>query len=1017
MSDLDSLVREDRFPGNGAALAELVDSLADKQVTLVTGAGVSVPLAPTWQPLLQNLVKTASSEGFIAAEDLDLLTSQVASDPLELATTLEESLTTVKFRAKLVKIFELDGKSTDAHELCSKIAQVGIVTFNYDEGHSTAFVKCTGIMPRILRPEDKYELTRWVHGEMPSDGRLPIVHWHGSIVAPDRMILTADDYNDFYSKAENRSFIEDIWRSHRLLVVGFSFTDPFLTRLAEGVLRTLSSDNRHFALIGYRSSDTASPIMRRTYARKYRLTPIFYEIVVADDGSEDHSALSKLLSFLAEKAQSQSKALTIKQDQSALAGTPTRKESMAERAEREFRAGLFEAPHGATLYAEPTLYKPTELRGDNVDKAAETISVADLVASERSFIVAAPWEYGGTTLARRLSRDLNQSGEETFIRNASELPKYKKGLLQDNIFSPSKNDRNIILDNVDVKDNERLIKEILGLSSFKRIILITKGSPDSLAEASENSFDDQFDFVRLNQLAREDIRTIATQLYDTFDSDLISGAVEKSYDDLLALCIPLTPANVVMYLTVLYKQGSFVPLNRLHIMDHYIRGLLYRPSDALADSITVDHKIDILASFVFNLREEGKTSFAQNDWERFSADEMSRSLSYFDASSLLVDLVSSRFIVKIGQNFHFKYKLFYAYFLGQYIHQRHDVLNGFIAEGSHLTIEGLVEVLAGLSRDNTVLVSDLVVRVENAVKEFNDQYKIGDFDPYRDLKWVIKKEEEEALWRPITERLASGPAPGSEVDAVKRSIMAEQKTADQIVLIREFSEFEKSAVFTQKNLIAALRESRGLDRDLKLRSMRAIYSVYKIIMQVGFIFAPIIATRRHFVWNNVAFANLIEYQGDAKNDEVKQASIVAAAVPRSIAETAATEIGSPRLGDVFKFLALKGDLSDFESLINTVSLVHAKPNDWEGTSRWALGKMNREALYLRYTLSGLMEQFRHAVNTSSDRIALKRLVAVIQAKRRLKTDAPTNKMITSLLAALDKVSYFGEGSDNPPIGN
>jgi SIR2-like domain len=298
VSKLATLANEDHFPGNTAALADLLDVLANQSPTAVAGAGVSVPLAPAWTPLLNELITTGVTEGFIEESDRSPLLEQMSIDPLELASTLEEQYTSVRFRSRLAQIFDLKGQYTLSHETLSMIAQRGIITFNYDEGLSTAFARKTGNMPRVIRADDKYELTKWMHGESFADGRLPIIHWHGSIAAPNRMVLTADDYNQFYSKPDNRTFLEDLWRSQRLLVVGFSFSDPFLTRIAESVLRSLETDNQHFAIIGYRDAGQTSPLMRRAYSRKYRLTPIFYPITLDETGCENHSALAGILTFL-----------------------------------------------------------------------------------------------------------------------------------------------------------------------------------------------------------------------------------------------------------------------------------------------------------------------------------------------------------------------------------------------------------------------------------------------------------------------------------------------------------------------------------------------------------------------------------------------------------------------------------------------------------------------------------------------------------------------------------------------
>ena len=240
-----------------------------------------------------------------------------------------------------------------------------------------------------------------------------------------------------------------------------------------------------------------------------------------------------------------------------------------------------------------------------------------------------------------------------------------------------------------------------------------------------------------------------------------------------------------------------MPLNRLQIMDHYIRDLLQRPSDIYSDSLNVDHKIDILAAFVYNLFDENRTSFSIQDWNEFCDLEMKRSLSFFKRDELFNDLMRSRFIFKIGDFYIFRYKLFYSYFVGQYLAQRPDQLRDAIMKGRHVSLDGLVEVIAGLSKDNDFLIRDLVERVETCLGSFYERYELAGIDPYGELDWATDRDEQVALWEPITERLAEGPASDNQVDRLKRSIISEQRTSDQDVIIREFSEIERNTFLHQ----------------------------------------------------------------------------------------------------------------------------------------------------------------------------------------------------------------------------
>jgi hypothetical protein len=1002
MSDnLMRLANEEAFPGNMAALAQLQSSLASGGLVGFTGAGTSAPLAPTWTGLLRELADAGEKEGFLSEADQTMLLQQIVDDPLEVASSLEEAYTTQRFRATVSQRFILNGQCTEVHDLIVKLPISSVVTLNYDDGLSTASVRHTQAMPRIIRPDDKYDIHRWIVGQ---DEHPPqtIIHWHGVAAAPDRMVLTADDYNKFYSVRENESFIEELWRARNLLVIGFGFRDPFLTRIAEGVLRNAATDNLHSALIGRLDGEPMTPLIRRQFSKKFRLNPVFYRIQKDAEGREDHSEIREILAALANSQYS----LAVAPQSGKSQILPTQDTPLAA-AERELKDGLFVGPNGQTLYVEPRLMAGTKLRTSG-DSAEIYVDVSHVAASGENYIISSSMEAGSTTLGRRLAVEYIRLGVEPFIRDVTSLPKYKKALSEDKAFRDFEDTkkRALILDKFDPVRHERTLKEISGLKQFSSIILLTRSQSDELMTIKDIDQSIAYQELKLCFLQRPDIRSLANTLFDTFDSDAVSAAVEKTYSDLLELCIPLTPLNVIMYLSVVHREGSFTPLNRLQIMERFIRDLLHKPSDVYRDSFNAENKIDVISAFVFQLYVGGRTSFTLDSWNAFCADDMRSSMTWFDKDSLFNDLVENRIVVEFAGCYLFKYKLYYSYFVGKYVAQRPAELAKFLEEGNHLNLDSLVEIIAGISKDNVSLVTDLVIRLENAITEFERQYQTADLDPYDHAEWRETKDEVEKLWEPVVEKLSAGPASDSEVDKLKRSIVAESRTADQNVVIREFSDYQRSVSFNQFMLAGAVRESQRLPGDLKLRAMNAIYRSFRIYLQIGFLFAPVIATRRFFVWNSIAFYNAMNWEGYFEATDEQKAGMVAGALPRAIASRAADELGSRRLGTVYENLVDSEELSGFGHLMTFTLLLRSKPEGWEGSARNLLDKVDRTAMYLRYMLGASLRQFNQEVNTNAERSAIKRTVAVIQAKRDVKKALPNSKAVGKALRKLELRKYF-----------
>ncbi|RYF13187.1 MAG: hypothetical protein EOO77_16000, partial [Oxalobacteraceae bacterium] len=405
------IANETFFPGNGRALERLTDELRGGHLTAFVGSGVSIPLAPSWNGLLSQLIDQGLTDGFVNREDEPLLRQQVHDDPLELASTLEEAFTPAKFRSIVGGKFRLEGKCTEGHELIVQLTLNGIITLNYDDGLSTAYVRHRQMMPSIIRADDRFELQRWATDHSDAGGRCPIIHWHGNTGAPDRMVLTADDYDRHYATGENRAFIEELWRGQRLFVIGFGFRDPILTRLAESVIRSSPADNQHIALVGRHDPNPMTPLLRRQFAKKFRVDPVFYQVTVDESGREDHSAMTRLLTAVLSQPATP-KPATDRSDARVVTV-----ESPSAAAEKELKDGLFVGPNGQTLYVEPKLV------GRIVDTKTEepieiVYSVKEFVAQFQNTIITAPIEAGSTTLARRLVLEFMTGGSVAVLREA-----------------------------------------------------------------------------------------------------------------------------------------------------------------------------------------------------------------------------------------------------------------------------------------------------------------------------------------------------------------------------------------------------------------------------------------------------------------------------------------------------------------------------------------------------------------------------------------------------------------------
>jgi hypothetical protein len=1007
---LAALVREELFPGNEAAFIALKKFCGSERITLFTGAGVSAPIFPTWTGLLEELLDEAIKKGLITSlQEREDYRDLLKNDPLELAEFIEQLFAKPAFRARLATIFRNPSSQfTDCHRLLSDVPSRGIVTLNYDNGHEIAHARKSR-NPNTGKAQDISTLVRWIQSDVFNDEETPILHFHGDVSAPDQMVLTSSDYDQFYNQEKPDQFMRTLWTAHRILAVGFGFSDPFLTRVAERTLRSLPAETRHFAFIGREAGCLVTAVQRRMFAKKYRLEPVFYEVRRSEDGKQDHSDLKLLISELGMSATDcEQKSTAIVPPLQAKTVASPHEASVSERA---FKSDLFVAPNGTTLYAEPR-FTSSDLT--KISITSDEVSVNDIVKATTSYVISCKPEYGATSLSRRLVLEFAGAGKRVLLGDASLLPNYKKKLSENFSQSPD-HDGILVLDNFDVATNERLLKEIIGLNLFARIIILAR---QNLFETARASFSDQFKMpfvaVTLLHLSRADIRTLTKQYFETSDDDATSAIVEKIYVDLVTLCIPITPANVVMYLTILCKDNDFQPINRVQIVGRYLSEMLVGSSDAYRDAFSAKNKMDVISAFVFRRFGQGKTSFSEADWFSFCREHMKDTLTDFDDRSLLQLLKSKRVFVPIGSQFFFKYRFFFVFFLGRYIAGRPAVLADSIKENTYIKHKGLVEVLAELASDNEPLVTDITRRIKAALSEFDTRYIPGGFDPFMELEWPTQANEEEKIWRPLEKQLESGPRDPSEIDKLKSSVFGESRAADQQPVVQEFDRIERRLVTYHVALTEALSNSDNLSGEIKKEAVLTALAASFRYFQIGLLFASAIAERPFFYWNGLLFIN--EMHG-LEQDKRKRTASVMFGLVSAVYDKNNEEVGSRKLGEVFKLFASSEEIVGFLRVLNFACLIRSKPRGWLAAAREMVAGTKRNEFYLSVFLQMAFQQFRNEVNTNLEREELKKLVAIIKMKRDLKKDHPGEKDIRNVVDRLEKKEFFDKKSatDDPEI--
>jgi hypothetical protein len=135
-----------------------------------------------------------------------------------------------------------------------------------------------------------------------------------------------------------------------------------------------------------------------------------------------------------------------------------------------------------------------------------------------------------------------------------------------------------------------------------------------------------------------------------------------------------------------------------------------------------------------------------------------------------------------------------------------------------------------------------------------------------------------------------------------------------------------------------------------------------------------------------------------------------ARMARAVVKMATAEVGTRKLGEVFRVLVNDYKEGDFKRLLAFSGAMHGKSRSWHDTAKEIIEGTDHRSFYLRNMLEITLDHFREEVNTIGDRAHLKRLVALIRAKRDLRKRNPTNAIVADVLSQLEKKDYFGRGT-------
>ena len=196
---------------------KLIQSAREGRLLILLGAGASRQ-APANVRLYHELARdVAGVEGSVE----------------ELGAALDEARTRIPdLNEKMAQAVEEDedkngGRTSPIHEEAVRLAKAcgarAILTTNWDR-----------LTRRAWKREQVLEEQTEIHSKWGTDGALNakgVVLLHGSIEQPQGMLVTASDLKGWYENHDARSFLEEMFKRHSVLTVGYRWNDQVVNEI------------------------------------------------------------------------------------------------------------------------------------------------------------------------------------------------------------------------------------------------------------------------------------------------------------------------------------------------------------------------------------------------------------------------------------------------------------------------------------------------------------------------------------------------------------------------------------------------------------------------------------------------------------------------------------------------------------------------------------------------------------------------------------------------------------------
>ena len=240
-----------------------------ERVIFFVGAGLSMPLFPSWSSLLKELVEKTDAKGKLNFDKTELLDKiDNGSSFLEIADHCADAIGKSEYREIIEKNFDKEFDIADIPDAYLKLLKIpfkSIITTNYDripeiggQGKLSCYTNQNN--SEALKALEK--------------GKKVVLKIHGDILNQESIVLTQKDFNKIiHSNNSVQNSLKSLFSTSTICFLGFGLSDPHFNLILE-YLNTINNGQNitHYAFL-----TSKSKFEIHSLERKYGLKVIEYK--------------------------------------------------------------------------------------------------------------------------------------------------------------------------------------------------------------------------------------------------------------------------------------------------------------------------------------------------------------------------------------------------------------------------------------------------------------------------------------------------------------------------------------------------------------------------------------------------------------------------------------------------------------------------------------------------------------------------------------------------------------------